>query len=786
MARIAEWLLSLPQRFPRATLCLAAVVTIGLGVSAAQFRVDSAVDQLLPTNDPDTEYYEGVRRVFGNEEIAVIGIFADDVFAPATLTRIDRLTRALARLPGVQEVVSLASLARVDFGDEGLSRERLMPPLPLTAAATEAFRQQTLAYRLAERAIVSADSRASGIWVRFEPMTDQEFLARGLEDRMRAVLVDVPGPEAVAITGLPTIKVQAARAMLEDLVLFAPLALLLVIAVLIWAFRTWRGLLLPLASVVMGVVWTTGVMVAAGDAFTMGSLVLPPLLMALGTAYAIHVVSRYYLEIQHHPRNAEAVAAAVEHVRLPVGMAALTTMIGFGTFVTSPIPSVRDFGLYSALGIVFIFTACVAVIPAALLLLPAPGKIPSGLAEGGWFARFVAGCGELSIRYRWLFLALFTGLLAIGAWGVTRIRVETDYLRFFSPSSRVRVENARIGDALAGTQVVTVVIDGDGPESVTRAATVEAVRDLQRFIERQERVDKTMSLIDHLDSIRRVVAPERAAAPFTEQNEVDQLLLMISPHDVRHEVNAERSRLTVTAQTRLSGSQEVGGFVEQVERYGAAHLPPDVRIHATGTVVLLDRSADALAWSQVIGDGQVMLILLALMSLLLRSLRLGLLSMVPNVVPIALLLGIMGWAGIDLNICTSTIASISIGIAVDDTIHYMLGFHAALRAGASREEAILSTLRGVGRPILIAAIALCAGFLIVCLSNFQPVRHFGLLCSVTMVIAVFTELLLLPALLVTLRVGQVAVQTPLATCGGGEPTAQSALLARQRSVRAEE
>ena len=174
------------------------------------------------------------------------------------------------------------------------------------------------------------------------------------------------------------------------------------------------------------------------------------------------------------------------------------------------------------------------------------------------------------------------------------------------------------------------------------------------------------------------------------------------------------------------------------------------------------------------------------MSLLLRSLRLGLLSMVPNVVPIALLLGIMGWAGIDLNICTSTIASISIGIAVDDTIHYMLGFHAALRAGASREEAILSTLRGVGRPILIAAIALCAGFLIVCLSNFQPVRHFGLLCSVTMVIAVFTELLLLPALLVTLRVGQVAVQTPLATCGGGEPTAQSALLARQRSVRAEE
>jgi predicted RND superfamily exporter protein len=179
-------------------------------------------------------------------------------------------------------------------------------------------------------------------------------------------------------------------------------------------------------------------------------------------------------------------------------------------------------------------------------------------------------------------------------------------------------------------------------------------------------------------------------------------------------------------------------------------------VRATGTVVLLNLSADALSRSQVWGDAQVMVILLVIMAMLLRSLRLGVLSMVPNVFPIVMLLGIMGWAGIDLNICTSTIASISIGIAVDDTIHYMLGFHEELRAGATREEAILATLRAVGRPILITSVALTAGFLIACLSNFQPVRHFGILASVTMVIGVFTDLFLLPALLVTLRIGETA------------------------------
>jgi predicted RND superfamily exporter protein len=122
--------------------------------------------------------------------------------------------------------------------------------------------------------------------------------------------------------------------------------------------------------------------------------------------------------------------------------------------------------------------------------------------------------------------------------------------------------------------------------------------------------------------------------------------------------------------------------------------------------------------------------------------------MVPNVFPIVMLLGCMGWAGIDLNICTSTIASISIGIAVDDTIHYMLGYHEALQTGRTREAAILETLRAVGRPILIISVALSTGFLIVCLSNFDPVRHFGILAS-----GAFTDLFLLPALLVTLRVG---------------------------------
>lgn len=747
-------MLDLPTRWPRATLLVVAALTIGLGVFAARFRVDSAVDRLLPEGDADGTYYEGVRRAFGSEEVAVVGVFADDVFAPPTLARIDRLSAELARLPEVEEVASLTTAQRIQLDADGLRRAPLVPALPQTAAEAAAVRARVLADRLAPGALAARDGRAAGIWVRFRPMSDEQFLAGGSDERLRAALAAVPGPEALAVTGLPTIKVQAARDMVRDLSLFAPLGLLLATVMVLWAFRTWRGVLLPLATVMVGVLCTTGIMVAAGDAFTLGTLVLPPLLMAAGVAYAIHVVSRYYIELRDHPDDADPLAVALGHVRLPVAMAALTTFIGFGTFVTSPIPSIRDFGLYAGFGIAAIFVACLALIPAALTLLPRPRSLPARLDEGGWFSRFVEGCGAVSLRHRRAFLALFVVLMAWGAWGITRIHVETDYLRFFRADHPALRENRRIAEALVGTQVVAVVIDGPGAGGATRADVLEAVRDLQRFAERQPGVDKTLSLVDHLENARRAVAPERVDQPFAAQEEIDQLLLLLAPSDLRHEVTADQSRAVVTIYTRLSGSQAIGALVDQLETRAAARVPADTAARATGTVVLLNRSADALAWSQVSGDAQVMAILLVVMALLLRSLRLGLLSMVPNVFPIVMLLGIMGWAGIDLNICTSTIASISIGIAVDDTIHYMLGFHAALRAGASREEAILSTLRAVGRPILITSVALTAGFLIACLSTFQPVRHFGVLAGATMVIGVFTDLFLLPALLITLRVGE--------------------------------
>jgi predicted RND superfamily exporter protein len=343
--------------------------------------------------------------------------------------------------------------------------------------------------------------------------------------------------------------------------------------------------------------------------------------------------------------------------------------------------------------------------------------------------------------------------MVVSAWGMGRIRVETDYLRFFSASSPVRIDNTRIGQALAGTQLLSILVDGKQPESATRLPAIEGLRELQRFIDKQAGVDKTISLLDYIAMLRETLAPGTSEQPFDDQRMVDDLVLLLNPEDTRKTVSLDYSRSNITVYTRLSGSAEVRELVDRIESFGKRAFPDDYRVHATGTVVLLNRSAVALATSQITGLRNVFVVLFILMLLLLGNLRLGLLSLVPNVLPAIVLFGIMGWFGIDLNISTSLIAVVAVGIAVDDTIHYLTTFRQEMRRTHNREAAIVNTVRTVGRPILVTSVALSAGFLVVCLSNFQPIRQFGILSSVTMAVALLADLFLLPPLLITLRIG---------------------------------
>jgi predicted RND superfamily exporter protein len=746
-------LLGVPLQAPRLTLALMFALTAFFAFFARSVRVDSSIENLLPADDPDKLYYDGAKAVFGDEEIAVIGVFADDVFAPPTLAKIAELSERLQRIDGVHDVVSLTTVRGLEMSDLGLSTGRLMKRLPQTAAEAAAFRARVFATPLYLKNVVSPDGRAAGISVVFDSMTDEEFIRRGIEEQIRGAVAQLQGPERIAVTGIPTIKVNAARLMEGDVLRFTPLSMLLVIVVLVLAFRTPRGVLIPLSTVVIGVVWTTGLMVMAGAAINMGTLVLNPLLIVIGIASGIHLVTQYYLELEPGRSQAEAVQHALDHVRMPIAIAATTTLIGFGTLIFTPIRAIREFGLYSVFGILATLLAVLTVAPALLSLLPLPRAVsPSRHAGGGRLPDCLQAIGGFAVSHRRAVLLVSLLVVGLSVWGILRIHVETDYIGFFHPESPIRTENDLVGRRLAGTQPVYVVVDGNGPGAVTRREALAAMADLQAFIGGQPGVDTTMSVLDYLHLVRQVLGGE-AGVPLPEtQSEIDQILLLVDPVQLRAVLTADASRANIIVRTSLSRSADVGHFVQRVREFAAERFPHGLTVRPTGTVVLLNQSADALAWGQVTGLWQELVALLALLALMFLSIRVGVLALIPNVVPTIILFGIMGWSGISLNISTSMIAAIAIGIAIDDTIHLLSAFNSEIRRTGSQRQAIVNAMGSAGQAAFFISLALSAGFFIVCLSSFQPVRHFGLLSGVTMGIALLVELFLTPALVTTTKI----------------------------------
>jgi CRP-like cAMP-binding protein len=296
---------------------------------------------------------------------------------------------------------------------------------------------------------------------------------------------------------------------------------------------------------------------------------------------------------------------------------------------------------------------------------------------------------------------------------------------------------------------VYLVIDADGPGRMRQLETISAMHDLQAFIAQQPGVDTSFSLADYVMVVRRALDPDAPPGLPSHQRDVDQLLLFADPTDLGPVVARDYSRANIVVRTRLSGSADIRRLVERIEDYAALHLPRGLTLHPTGSVVLLDRSAETLARGQAYGLSQEFVVLLLVMSALFLSFLTGSLSLVPNVVPILALFGLMGFFAIDLNVSTSMIAAIALGIAIDDTMHYFNGFKLQIRETGHVEEAIIEVVSSVGRPIVFTAGALCAAFLILCLSSFEPIRQFGLLASFTMVVDLVAELLITPGLLVS-------------------------------------
>jgi uncharacterized protein len=766
MTAFARWLV----RHPLLVVGLNLALTAWLGAYALHIRIENSLESLLPAGDPKVAYYERIRGIFGSDDVGVIGVRADDVFAPATIEKIARVTEAIRQIKGVEHVLSIANA--VDPAADVVHPPRLLAHIPPSPGEVDALKKKLAATPLYGKNLVADDFKGAAINVFFESLTDTQYLDLGVDANIERVLAAESGPERFFYTGAAHIKQAAVELMRHDLARFTPIALGFVLLVLWLSFRTVRGVVMPVVSVSIALVWTLGIIVLAGKSLTLGTSVLPPLLLVLGSSYAIHVMARYYEQVFAGVGEDQIVVRAFERVWLPLAISALTNVIGFGSLMVNRITAIWDLGLFAVIGVLCLTLSSLTFLPAALRLMPArlrsarSGKTSPTLSEN------LRRLGSRIFASRTLVLWGAVAVAVVALIGALRIRVDADFLYYFSPSSEVRRANETINHEIVGSNPFYIIIEGREPGTLKRWEVLKLVKDLQAFLLTLPGITSSVSLVDYLEVLEAgfnkqseggdLVIDEQGnivAAPvpktfWEDPKNLEPLLgsISISPDTFKSVVTPDFQRASILVRTNLSGSKRIEDTLERIRLYLAQHFPADVPVNLTGTLVLLTGTTSDIVAGQIESLALALGVIFIVMALMFLSVKVGFLAILPNVLPIVIFFGVMGWLGILLNPVTSLIAAIALGIAVDSTIHYMSRLNLELGGETDQQAALVRTLQTVGVPIVYTTIALFFGFITLGLSSFVPVQNFGILSGVTMAAALGTNLVLLPALLATTKI----------------------------------
>ncbi|HSQ00033.1 MAG TPA: MMPL family transporter [Candidatus Dormibacteraeota bacterium] len=750
-------------------MAIGLLATILLGLAAWHVRIEASMSSILRADDPGVQYYDDVRAAFGSDDIAVVGVRATDIFAPATLEKIARVTDQLAAIKGVERVLSLTNT--VDPAADVFNPPPLLPAIPPSAADIAALKAKLAATPLYAQNLVAPDGNGAAINVVFRPMTDAEYADLGIDERIAEILAGAGGPEQFVYTGVSRITRSAVTLMRRDLVRFTPIAVACVMAVLWFAFRRFRAVVLPLVTVILAVIWTLGVMALVGIPISLGTFMLPPLLLVVGSAQAMHVIAAYYEQVRRGNRSG-AVAEAVHAVWAPLLISTVTVAVGFGALTVSGIVAVRDLGVMAVIGVLLSTVSSLGFLPAALALWsqiarsgePAPSPRVETLMVGLGGQAYAARGSVLTAA------AVVAVLAAIGTW---RIFVDSDFLAYFDSRSDVRRDHELINQQIVGSNPFYLIVEGGAPGTMRRWEVLKKIKELQTFIGTLDGVSGSISLVDYLELLEKglnksgegdVLVDEQghiiegtggAPQSFWENsaNLPPVLNLMAgSPSTFRAVVNEDFSRASIVVRSKVSGSREIEAMLRKIRDYVADNFPAGLRVVPTGSLVLITGTSSSMVFDQIKSVSLALLVIFAVMALMLLSARIGLLAILPNVLAIDVFFGILGWGQLPLNLGTSLIATMALGMAVDSSVHYMWRLSRELRGEADQAAAIQRTLRAVGGPMLYITLALAAGFLAFAGSGFPPIRHFGVLTAITLATAFAANLVVLPALLATTKI----------------------------------
>ncbi len=715
-------------------LSFALAAIIG-GAIASGVHIDNSVEHLMMAGDPARGLDEIAKEEFGNDEILFVAFDLGSPYTTDDIRKLAVITEAVAVLDGVKRVRSLANTEDVRGHDGSLDASALIK-LDTLDAEFEAIRSRARNHPLYESLLVSTEGSVLGMLVYADSEHSNNHALHFLTRMVVEVVDSMAAPWPVYYAGYPITALEANRIVKRDLAVLTPAALVAV--ALIVYFFTRR--LFPIALLVLVIGWVEMAghcwLAVSGTPLNVVVSALPTMLMATSAAYVIYAVSL----LAHLPEDSEDKGAAlVAMLFRPVMLSGLSTGIGFLSLRLIDVEAIGYLGTAMSVGI-----GAAAI--ATLLLIPALVE-RYGLSIADRHVRLLEGVSMIGVRMAtrpWLVVGATMALLVVAVPGAMRLAVHTDTLQYFAPENRVRAGAEFFEDKLASGFLLNVVLRGDEPSRAMDPELLGFAETLRERVLHNGNVHRTVSMLDYFYLMDSALRPGDRPRPVPDSREAAAQYLLLyeaggDPEDYARYINFDRSALSMIVSIS-GGSRVYLDAAEDIDRFAAANAPGDIEVDTLGTTFLYSRAMDGLTRGMLRGLAVASVLIGLVMLVGLRSARLAALAAIPNLAPIVICGGALGYLDVHLSMGTSLVGCIALGLAVDDTAH-VIGH---LDEGKSLEEIYAL----VGPALVITTAALGVGFAALMLSEFESVVALGAAVTATLSVALVADLILLPSLLV--------------------------------------
>lgn len=715
-------------------------------------QIDASTRAFVLNDDPDRKYHEQFLDRFGSDTTLAIGFeYEGTVFRPDVLRRLLTVSHRIEALRDVKDVLGITTVFYPTAEGRLSNLEELLRAGPVSPDALAGFEREMRANRIVGENLLTADGQTTVLFLHFADGSDDEAIVdHGTLDDIRAILRDEIGDTAkFMLVGNPVMRESLARIIHSDLFIFLAGTQLLAALAVFGIFRSLRTVLVIMAFVWITLAITVGVFVLAGEMINLVTAILSPLLITVCVTIAVHIFVYHQEESGRCPNKRDAVLNTVARMGRPCFLTSLTTAIGLGSLAVNRLGPVQSFGIFGAFGTMLSFVLAFALLPIALMMFRAPLGEKRLNRDRHPVLHVLGRFSRVCVTHPWTTLIVAAVFAGGAVWGITRLEVETRIVSYFKAREPIVQAYSDFDGKHLGITSLEIMITRPGPDIRSDAVQkqVEAFADYLRTPNDNPASRHVASVISYGDYEReRVRIQSKLNTSAMTPGEMWSALREAG-RALRDFISADGTSTRISVRLTDVTSSVLIDACRMIDRAKGDFFAKDMDVRTTGSTKLYVNVVGTLVTGQIRSIVIAFVAITVVMIVVFRSLRIGLISMVPTILPVLITLGMMGWIDIQLNGATVMIASVAIGIVVDSAIHFLHRYRREYTVAHSFQTAISRTLLSVGQPISYAVLILSCAFIVLAFGNFNPTNYFGVMTAFTMFISLFITLLLLPVCL---------------------------------------